>query len=373
MLNKQAITESNLSIIGSRSFDNFTYAKRKIIDIITKNKISITKIISGGANGADKIAEMFAQKYNIPIEVIKADWETGKQAGVIRNTEIIKKSDCVIAFWDGESKGTLDSINKAKRAGKKLFVIDISPEAINEGVRVDGEDNYVFDFNKDEKEDILTLRYNKEHIVTKKLKDVIVYFSFKINKKIDKGARFKLLNSIKHDLTKTNQYEQLLNKAVIGLFNNKNFDPSDTDLILIPESSSQLNFDLANKVKNKIPNALFLSDAILKNELENVSLDYEKLKSKRYKNETIIQLENIIKKAQVNGIFKIKKVAPKFRKFVINFLMIDLKDKQILNKITDGNIMVIDDFVSEGTTLLEVNRLIENYTPKKVILYSLIG
>jgi len=33
----------------------------------------------------------------------------------------------------------------------------------------------------------------------------------------------------------------------------------------------------------------------------------------------------------------------------------------------------MDDITSEGTTFKEINRLMENYAPKEIILFSLIG
>lgn len=120
-----------LAIIGSRSFTDYSFAEKTILDIIRKNNIVVCKIISGGASGSDKIAEMFAEKYNIPIEIIKPDWTNGKRSGVIRNTEIINKSNYIIAFWDGKSKGTLDSINKTKKLNKKISIIDVSTKIIN--------------------------------------------------------------------------------------------------------------------------------------------------------------------------------------------------------------------------------------------------
>lgn len=372
-LTESLISEGNLAIIGSRSFNNYTYAKKEILNIIQDNKIPITKIISGGASGADKIAEIFASKFNIPIEVLIADWSKGKQAGVVRNTDIIKKSDYVIAFWDGISKGTLDSINKAKKLNKKLFIVNISPETINEGVRLNDDDTYFFDFKEDKKDDILTLTYNKNYVIRKKTRDIISYFSYKINKKIDKTIRFDLLNYIKNDLINTNKYDVFLSKSVLGLFNNPNIEVGDVDLILIPESSSSLNLDLSNKIKSKIPNALFLKDIILKNEPENVSVDYDLLKEKKYSKETIFQIENMVKKATINGVFKIKKIAPRFRKYILNFLKIDTTNRMLLNKLVNGKIIIVDDIISEGTTFKEINRLLENYAPKEIILFSLIG
>ncbi len=365
--------KNNLAIIGSRTFNNYSYAKQHILNIIQKNGISINKIISGGASGADKIAETFAKKFNIPIEVIAADWKLGRSAGVIRNTDIIKKSEYVIAFWDKKSKGTLDSINKAKRLNRKLFVVDVSSNAINEGVRIDTDGEYVFDFKHDEKDDILNLKYNKDYIVTKKTRGVISYYSYKINKNVDKHTRKDFLIYVKNELKSTAEYDLFLSKAVLGLFNNPKIEVSDADLILIPQSSSTLNLDLAIKVKNKIPNALFLKDSILKNEPQNVTINYDILNEKGVEQKTIHSIERMVKSATVGGVFKVKKIAPKFRRYILNFLKLDGTNRRLLNKITDGKVIVIDDFISEGTTFKEINRLIENYSPKEVILFSLIG
>lgn len=373
------IKENKLAIIGSRTFNNYTYAKKAILDIIKKYKIAIDKIISGGAPGADKIAEIFADKYNIPIEIIKPDWSNGKIGGVLRNTDIIKKSDYVIAFWDGKSKGTEDSIKKAKKLNKKVFIIKVDPNSINEqlelneGVRLDSNNEYVFDFTHDEKNDLLKLQYNKDLITSKTANAVKYFYSYRFNADIDTVNKLNLINYIKRDLQEKKEYQHLINKAIIGLFNNPYFELSDVDLILIPQSSSTLNFDIATKIKNKIPNALFLKDTIVKNELENVTLNYDLLKSKNVKQDTIIAIENMLSKANVNNSFKIKKIPPKFRKFIINFLKIDLKNKQLLNQIVNGKILIVDDFAISGTTFKEIDRIINLYSPKEIIYYSLLS
>lgn len=372
-LNTLPVKETTMAIIGSRSFNNYSYAKKEILNIIQNNNLSVTKIISGGANGADKIAEIFAKNFNIPIEVITPDWSKGKQAGIIRNTNIIKKSDYIVAFWDEKSKGTLDSINKAKKFNKNLSIIKISSDSINEGVRLNDDGVFLFDFKEDEKDDILTLTYNKDYITQKVTNGVKTYFSYKLNKNFDKKIRFNLLNYIKTELENTNNYDIFLNKSILGLFNNPNIEVGDVDLILIPESSSNLNFDFANRIKNKIPNSMFLKDVILKNEPENVTLDYDKLNQHNYKKETIIEIEKMVKRATVNGVFKIKKISPNFRTYILNFLKIDIKNRNLLNKLINGKIIVVDDFTSKGTTFNEVNRIIENYAPKEVILFSLIA
>jgi predicted Rossmann fold nucleotide-binding protein DprA/Smf involved in DNA uptake len=111
-----------LAVIGSRNFNDYEQLKKEI------NKLSFSKdineIISGGAKGADSLAEKYANEYRIKLTVFKPDWNIGKHAGFLRNTQIIESSDAVIAFWDGQSKGTLDSLNKAKKLNKIVVIIN---------------------------------------------------------------------------------------------------------------------------------------------------------------------------------------------------------------------------------------------------------
>jgi len=112
-----------VAVIGSRDFkhygllcyylDNFFFHPKKKIEII-----------SGGAIGADSLAEKFAEARNIKTKVYKANWDKhGKRAGFLRNKKIVKNCDVVVAFWDGESKGTKITIDLAKEAGKKVYII----------------------------------------------------------------------------------------------------------------------------------------------------------------------------------------------------------------------------------------------------------
>ena len=114
-----------LAIVGSRSFFNFEVFKETLEDYLDKNKIFPTLIISGGAGGVDSLAELWAKDMNIPTQIFKADWnKLGKAAGMLRNTTIINTADKVVAFWDGTSRGTQDSIKKAKVSKKLLIIFD---------------------------------------------------------------------------------------------------------------------------------------------------------------------------------------------------------------------------------------------------------
>jgi hypothetical protein len=87
-------------------------------------------IISGGAKGADSLAARYAKAHGIPLQEYRPDWKRyGRCAWPFRNTTIIVNSDVVVAFWDYQSSGTRDSIEKAKALDKKLYIIAISKEA----------------------------------------------------------------------------------------------------------------------------------------------------------------------------------------------------------------------------------------------------
>lgn len=51
--------------------------------------------------------------------MMRADWgRFGRAAGSYRNAEMAEYADAAIILWDGESRGTLDMIDKMRRAGK---------------------------------------------------------------------------------------------------------------------------------------------------------------------------------------------------------------------------------------------------------------
>jgi predicted Rossmann fold nucleotide-binding protein DprA/Smf involved in DNA uptake len=108
------------AIIGSRSFNDYG----KLCSTMNEYD-DVTEIISGGAKGADSLGALYASSKNIPLTVFRPDWSIGRHAGFLRNTQIIESSDVVVAFWDGESKGTLDSIKKAEKMGKLCVKIII--------------------------------------------------------------------------------------------------------------------------------------------------------------------------------------------------------------------------------------------------------
>jgi len=114
-----------IAIIGSRKFNDYALLETTLSDY------NIDTIISGGAQGADSLARTYAQKNNIELIELLPDYDThNKIAPFLRNIEIIKQSDYVIAFWDGSSKGTTHSIKVAKKEKKPITIINFKTKRV---------------------------------------------------------------------------------------------------------------------------------------------------------------------------------------------------------------------------------------------------
>lgn len=108
-----------VAVVGSRNFSNYTILKRYLLDYFYP-----FFLISGGAKGADSLAQRFAENKHLDMKIFHPNWDKyGKRAGFLRNKKIVKNCDVVVAFWDGESKGTKNTIDLAKEAGKKVYIV----------------------------------------------------------------------------------------------------------------------------------------------------------------------------------------------------------------------------------------------------------
>lgn len=109
-------------IAGGRNFENYLLLKLKC-DAILKN-VAVTEIVSGKCKGADQLGERYARERGYKVNPFQADWDKhGNSAGYIRNKAMAEYSDCLIAFWDGFSKGTKLMIKLAEDRGLKVRII----------------------------------------------------------------------------------------------------------------------------------------------------------------------------------------------------------------------------------------------------------
>ena len=122
-------------IAGSREFNDYHKLATSVLSIIQLLKYKgydtsgiNMEVISGTANGADKLGERFAEEFSLKVVKFPANWSIGRQAGYIRNAEMSKyaKEDngLLIAFWDGKSRGTKHMIDLAHKQGLMVEIVE---------------------------------------------------------------------------------------------------------------------------------------------------------------------------------------------------------------------------------------------------------
>ena len=107
-----------LAVVGSRDFNDYTLLCTEL------DNLKPSTIVSGEAPGTDTYAKRYAKENNLHYIGYPADWNKfGKSAGYIRNKDIVNACQYLIAFWDGKSNGTIDSIKTAIKQNKLLKIV----------------------------------------------------------------------------------------------------------------------------------------------------------------------------------------------------------------------------------------------------------
>jgi hypothetical protein len=95
-------------VAGSRSIGDYAMLTAAIQAAPWKPSV----ILSGGAEGVDRLGEQWARENGIPLEAHKGSMG-----------EVVKKAEALLALWDGKSQGTRNMIGSASRAALRIFVM----------------------------------------------------------------------------------------------------------------------------------------------------------------------------------------------------------------------------------------------------------
>lgn len=125
-----------LLVAGTRTFNDYELLSKKIKQLTIRYGNNIC-IVSGGAKGADTLAEKYAKEHNLEFVKFPAQWDKyGKSAGFIRNEEMHhfiaqhKHRGCVL-FWNGKSKGTKHNIGLSKIYKNQIRIIKYEDKGID--------------------------------------------------------------------------------------------------------------------------------------------------------------------------------------------------------------------------------------------------
>ncbi len=129
-MNRQERYFMKILICGSRNYTDYETFKYLLEEnLIREQIIDVEEVVGGNARGIDSLGEKWAQEKDIRVALFPADWyNLGKSAGPKRNTKMIEylsqfKDIAVIAFVDSKSKGTWDTVRKAKEKNIKTVIV----------------------------------------------------------------------------------------------------------------------------------------------------------------------------------------------------------------------------------------------------------
>ena len=117
--------EFKLIVAGGRDFRDGFILSHEIMHLaygpLDDRNVSI---VTGMARGADKLAWEFARVHGVKCYEYPANWrEHGRRAGILRNEQMGRFADGLLAFWDGQSRGTRHMIQFMQETqGKPVWV-----------------------------------------------------------------------------------------------------------------------------------------------------------------------------------------------------------------------------------------------------------
>lgn len=108
-------------VAGGRDFNDFEFLESSMLNLYPDLDL---EVVGGEAKGADSLGKQFAYKHKLKYHSFPADWKNlGRKAGTLRNIQMGDFADRLVAFWDGESRGTKHMIDYATSKGLEVVVL----------------------------------------------------------------------------------------------------------------------------------------------------------------------------------------------------------------------------------------------------------
>ena len=108
-----------VAIVGSRHFSDPDRVAEYIDGLPPR-----ASIITGSASGVDAAATKAARSRGLAVQVMPASFDELADASksAARNQRLVDACDVLVAFWDGASKGTRATVDRALDSGKEVHV-----------------------------------------------------------------------------------------------------------------------------------------------------------------------------------------------------------------------------------------------------------
>ena len=111
---------------GSRNFLDYARFMSEIDMALTVYPDASIEVVSGCAQGPDSMGIRYAFERQLKVKKFRPDWKLhGRSAGFLRNAEMAEYGTHLIAFWDGQSRGTRHMLKVADKQGLPTLVITV--------------------------------------------------------------------------------------------------------------------------------------------------------------------------------------------------------------------------------------------------------
>jgi len=108
-----------VAIVGSRHFSQPERVTEYVNGLPPR-----ASIVTGSASGVDAAATQAARTRGLAVRVLPASFDELADASksAARNQRLVDACDVLVAFWDGSSKGTRETVERALDSGKEVHV-----------------------------------------------------------------------------------------------------------------------------------------------------------------------------------------------------------------------------------------------------------
>jgi uncharacterized phage-like protein YoqJ len=123
-----------LGVLGARTIDDASTVKQVLFELI-EERAGITTVLTSGAPGVDTSVRQWAEEVHLDLVVLEPHHKVNRKATFnpsyffYRNKELVKNSDLLVVFDDGNSSDLTYAIDEAKKIGIPVIV----EKPLNEG------------------------------------------------------------------------------------------------------------------------------------------------------------------------------------------------------------------------------------------------
>ena len=257
------------------------------------------------------------------------------------------------------------------------------------GVTYDNsEKKFVFDFEHDGTEDIVSLTGNGYQV---EAFGKCFYYGYEFSEQVESSVRTAFIKYVKFTeaLQETPDLTNFIKKAVDNLHNKINL--YNYDLVVMPESKSKVNQYMLRYIYRFAQPTLYKMTLIkalpsnisfdmkayekqyLDDILENGMPRYSQAAKEQAKSSINAMLDMIRKKEYFTIAKDVKK--SRLRPYIMNFLRFESdEEKELCSMIRQQNVLVIDDVTTSGSTLNEILRTLRILNEdNNITIFSLIG